>query len=289
MNFIKGLYEARMLRDASNAKVLSYTDCCERVYLSLLILELMRQYPKYQKFAKEYTRRTSDKDNYKIFRMHGTDLYNLIYFVIGDEDAIKKLKDSESAKKVRSKTTLPLMAVNRYLSQVANDQRPTSVSEMLIKVETALHITNSDYKSIRRFVTNLKAANDKERSQQVTRLVFAARAKLRNSDLIDDFEKLVAERNLESSRVVDPEPTISVPDLTPTSSKLLHYQYIVGKENIMLTRLFMQYAKDGGAIPSQYVRGYLPAIQLIDDIVSAGPAYINALKALHQRAKKARK
>lgn len=289
MNFIQGIFEARMLRDANNAKMLTYTDCCERIYLSLLILELMRHYSKYQDLAKKYAQRTVNKDNYKIFRMHSTDLYNFIYFVTGDDSALEKLKDPESAKKMRATTTLPTMAVNRYLSQLANDQKPTNVSQTLIKLESALKITNSDYKNLRRFVTNLSGANDKERSRWVTRMVFAARAKLRNSDIIDDFEKLVAERDLESNRVPDPEPTVSVPDLTFSSSKLLYYQYIVGKENLANTRLFLQQARDSKAIPSQYVQGYLPAIELLDDIVSAGPAYINALRALHQRAKKGRK
>jgi hypothetical protein len=30
----------------------------------------------------------------------------------------------------------------------------------------------------------------------------------------------------------------------------------------------------------------MPAIKMIDDIVAAGPAYVNNLRALHKRAKK---
>lgn len=285
MDFIKGLYEARMLRDENNAKVLTYTDCCERLYLSLLMLEFMRYYPQTKNFVKSYASRTK-KNNYKDFRLHSTDLYNLIYFVNGDEAAIDKLKDPAAAKKVRSQTHLPLLSLNRYLSQLSNDSKPLGVAETFNKIESGLKITNSDYKSIRRVFLNLRSTSEKEKSQAATRLLLAARAKLRNSDLIDDYEKLISSKDLESNKVADPEPKVSVPDLTPSSTKLLHYQYIVGKENIALTRLFMQMAKDGKSIPPQYVRGYLPAIQMLDDIVSAGPAYISALRALHQRAKK---
>ena len=44
MEFIKDINEARMTRDSSNARVLTYTDCCERLYLSMLVLEMLRKY-----------------------------------------------------------------------------------------------------------------------------------------------------------------------------------------------------------------------------------------------------
>ena len=285
MDFIKGLYEARMLRDENNAKVLTYTDCCERLYLSLLMLEFMRYYPQTRNFVKSYASRTK-KNDYKNFRLHSTDLYNLIYFVDGDEEAMNKLKDPEAAKKTRAQVFLPLVSLNRYLTQLSNDSQPIGVSETLTKLESNLKITNSDYKNIRRVILNIRGVSEKEKSQAATKLLLAARAKLRNSDLIDDYEKLIASKDLESNKVQDNEPKVSVPDLTPSSTKLLYYQYIVGKENIALTRLFMQMARDGKSIPPQYVKGYLPAIKMLDDIVSAGPAYISALRALHQRAKK---
>lgn len=288
MDFIKGLYEARMLRDENNAKVLTYTDCCERLYLSLLMLEFMRYYPQTRNFVKSYASRTK-KNDYKNFRLHSTDLYNLIYFVDGDEEAMNKLKDPEAAKKTRAQVFLPLVSLNRYLTQLSNDSQPIGVSETLTKLESNLKITNSDYKNIRRVILNIRGVSEKEKSQAATKLLLAARAKLRNSDLIDDYEKLIASKDLESNKVQDNEPKVSVPDLTPSSTKLLYYQYIVGKENIALTRLFMQMARDGKSIPPQYVKGYLPAIKMLDDIVSAGPAYISALRALHQRAKKGSK
>jgi len=34
------------------------------------------------------------------------------------------------------------------------------------------------------------------------------------------------------------------------------------------------------------VQAYLPAIEMIDDLVQAGPAYVQQLRALHKRAKK---
>jgi len=52
---------------------------------------------------------------------------------------------------------------------------------------------------------------------------------------------------------------------------------------------FIDSALSGKSIPSSIVQAYLPAIQLIDDIVKAGPSYVSVLKALQSRAKKSRK
>ena len=46
--------------------------------------------------------------------------------------------------------------------------------------------------------------------------------------------------------------------------------------------------KDGKATSGQMNQAYLPTVKMIDDIVSGGPAYIQQLRALHQRAKKGR-
>jgi hypothetical protein len=35
-------------------------------------------------------------------------------------------------------------------------------------------------------------------------------------------------------------------------------------------------------------QAYLPAIKMVDDIVQGGPAYVQQLRALHQRAKRRR-
>ena len=92
MDFIKELHEARMTR-GQGPKSLTYTDCCERAYLTMLILEMLRKFPGMTPIVKKYAQNTSGYDSYKHFRMSGTDLYNFVYFINGDDVAINKLKD----------------------------------------------------------------------------------------------------------------------------------------------------------------------------------------------------
>ena len=285
MDFLTELHEARMTRDSGNQRVLTYTDCCERLYLTMLTLELLRRYPQFAPVAHGYAKKTTDRDSYKHFRMYATDLYNFAYFVQGDTTALGKLKDPKSALAMRTRTTLPAMAFNRYLIALSSGRTSTvSDQKVFLDIESALHITNTDYKAVRRNIFNLTRLGTADKKKTVTRLLYAVRAKLRSSDIIEHLEALAAVRDLESAKIRDPEPTVSIADISVTARDLGFYRYLLGTKNLILAKKFIELAKDGKPIPPQMVRAYMPAIKSIDNIVKAGPAFISMLKALERRA-----
>jgi len=288
MDFVSSLFEARMTRDSSDQKVLTYTDCSERLYLTLLILQLLNQYPTYRQLASKYARDTKHS-NYDRFRMYSTDLYNFVYFVTGNEEALNKLKDPESAKAMRKKSSFPTMAFNRYLMALQQGLIAPSIMQVFLNIENGLRISNTDYKNIRRNVFLFNSITEREKQNLVTRLLHAARAKLRSSDIIEYLEKLASDRNLETGRVDDREPTISIPDISTQGRDLAMYRYIVGGSNLVATKRFIDLALNGKSIPGSLVQAYLPAIKMIDDIVKAGPSFVSVLKALQSRAQKSRK
>jgi len=283
LDFLEEIHEARMTRNSTDNRKLTYTDCRERLYLSLLILELLRQYPAFRGTANGYAKKTVGNQNYKHFRIHGTDLYNLIYFVAGPNEAVNKLKDPASALKLRQTTSLPLMALNGWLHKVATGFTGSN-SELFIRIENALRIP-SEYKSIRRHLVNYGSAGTRDRKKITTQLLYASRAKLRNSDLIPHLEQVASQRDLETSLVKDHEPTISTPDTVPTTGKdLMYYRYVVGPRNLVGTKKFLDAAKLGRSVPSPFIQAYFPAVKMLDDIVTAGPGYIMMLKNLQKRA-----
>lgn len=286
MEFVKELQEARLTR-TGNTRTLTYQDCCERLYLTLLILQLLYNYKSFKPAVRNYATKTTGRD-YGNFAPSGTDLYNYIYFVTGDESAQDKLKDPGAAKRARQNTTLPLNRLNGYLKQLATSV-PTSAQEVFMKLESALNITNSDYKLVRRNICNYTAIDQKRKQDTVTRLLIAARAKLRSSDIIDDLSKLAAEFELETGRVADNEPTVSVPDVATSNKELLMYRYLVGTQNLAQLKRFLELAKDGKAASSIQINAYMPIIKMIDDIVQSGPGAVQMLRQVHKTSKKMRK
>src|SRR6056300_375773 len=110
-SFLQEINEARMTKDNGPSRTLSYADCGERMYLTLLVLETMRQYPEVKCAVQKYAKKTSGFELYKYYRIMGTDLYNFLYFLVGSQD---KLKDPEAAKATaqKLKRKIPIMDIN---------------------------------------------------------------------------------------------------------------------------------------------------------------------------------
>ena len=96
---------------------------------------------------------------------------------------------------VASKTHLPVMGLNRWLTYVKSNNSASS-SELFIQLEGRLNIKNTDYKTIRRAVTNWDRLSGADKKKWVTKLLLASRAKLRNSDIIMYIEELARKANL---------------------------------------------------------------------------------------------
>jgi hypothetical protein len=286
-SFIKDLNEARFTRNERNVRNLSYTDCRERIYLIVLAIELMRTTKEFLPWVRAYSKQTSGFEDYRLYRGNGTDLYNYLHLIIS-ADGHTKLKDSDSALKMKAETKLPLRDFNRYIIDLAKTA-PRKVDNLLFRVEQGLKITNPEYKSIRRSLASWDSLQLKDRNLVATKLLFAVRAKLRSSDIIDDFERWVVITKSETYYAVDTEPQISQPDVVTTPDALALYRYLVGANNLAMTKQFIEHVKDGRSISAPMVKAYAPIIQMVDDIVQGGPGFINQLQVLRSRAQKRNK
>jgi hypothetical protein len=106
-------------------------------------------------------------------------------------------------------------------------------------------------------------------------------------DILTDqeFNELIESLDLEE---LDEDALERVTKLV-TQREIALYSYLVGKQNALKAKIFVDKVQDGKTVPTNIAKGYLPAVDMIHDIVKAGPSYINLLKSLHQRAKKASK
>ena len=105
-----------------------YTDCCERLYPSVLILRSIE--PNMLILDVQQVNMLDALQvmtHSQAYRMSGTDLYNFAYFVNGDEDALDKLKDPSAAKLQRKRTTLPVMQLNGWLKSIASNTQYTQI------------------------------------------------------------------------------------------------------------------------------------------------------------------
>ena len=291
MEFIKEIHEARMTRNSSDQKSLTYSDCCEKMFLILCMIEVMRHDANNNLFLQDYLRKTTSGDGYRQFRMANTDLYNFLYFVGGDNDAMDKLKDPGSAKQIRRNTQVPIMTINGYLTQVRANPTSSAIQSFNIfyQVQNSLRQQTSKYSTLRRDIGNFPKLHMSKKQEVITQLLHAAQAKLRASDIIDYYSTWAGSNRLIDPTVKDTEIDISQPDLEKSPSDVSYYRLIVGNENAVRATKFVEYAAQGKATPINFIQSYLPIIQMVHDFVKAGPVAISQLKLLHKRIKKLNK
>ena len=198
-----------------------------------------------------------------------------------------KLKDPGTAELERKKILLSVGKLNGYLRNLGRSESASdSDYRILATIESDLKITNRDYKEIRRRLVTFDTDTPKERQTTITRLLFAGRSKLTDGDFLQQFTRLTLDKNLENPNLTSPEPTISTPDQQVPIEDLRNYRFLVSTQQIPFVGKFLQSARSGRAIVANFTQAYLPIIMMIDDIVRAGPSYIEQLKQVHNRAKR---
>ena len=280
MEFLHELYEARMLRNPDTGKRLTYADCSERSYLILLSLELLSNFNEFKSITKQYAKQSNQ--SFDRFLINGTDLHNFVYFIIGPDQAQSKLKNSKKAIEFKHKLKFDQLQLSNYLKSLESNQSFLR-SKFFMDLESKWSIS-ANYKDIRRAILNLDELPTSKRKYYFTKLLFALRAKLRNSDIIDDIEKWAVKYAIESDRVPDNEPIIHSSNINTNSSN--YYRFLVGEDNLLLTKAFLTRARSHNAVSADMLHAYSPIVEMIDDIVNAGPNFIHNLKLLHKRAQK---
>lgn len=286
--FIDYITEGKMIRNSDGVSRLSFTDASDLVLLYFLALHIMRHYPS-RRFVKTYSDEVLKWQNWDHFRSSGNDFYNLLNIVDGDEAIVDKLQNPRNAKILRQRSTFPTLTAKRLLRSFSNASPSFSDANDLVKIDNSLQ--NSRYSNLRRRVANYAKLTNQEKKKAVTELENALKARGRNSDIVDYYVMFVQDFDLESRTTKDTEPRISVPDVVEPETKDIQMLRMLGVPNKDLPFAYkvLSLTSRGLGIPPRFAQAYAPIMRIIDDIVKAGPGYVNLLKQVHNRARSVKK
>ena len=153
--FLQYVSEARIVRRQSDLQRYTYQEITERIYLSFLTLSLLKNFSQTAGFAKSYGASTLTYGSFTRVRGTANDLYNMLAIVAGDPDIVQKLANKNAAMALRQRQNIPVLAIRRYLRSFKNDY------EFLTQLESALGISNLDYKNLRRAISDFKNLDSK--------------------------------------------------------------------------------------------------------------------------------
>jgi|TARA_R110000772_G_scaffold240226_2_gene352413 hypothetical protein len=286
--FLDFITEGKMIRNSDGVSRLTFTDASDLVLLYFLALHVMRHYPS-RRFAKLYSEQVLKWQNWNNFRSSANDLHCLLNIIDGDERIVEKLKDSRSAKMLRKRFTFPTLTAKRLLRSYTNSNPSYADANDLLKIDNGL--SNSRYSGLRRRIANYGKLTPTEKRKAVTELEMALKARGRNSDIVDYYVLFVKDYDLESSQVRDTEPTVSVSDPVQADTKDIQMLRLLGVPNKDLPFAYkvLSMASRGLGIPPRFAQAYAPVMRIVNDIIKAGPGYVNLLKQVHNRAKLAKR
>jgi hypothetical protein len=286
--FFDYITEGKMIRNTDGVSRMTFTDASDLVLLYFLALHVMRHYPS-RRFVKSYSEQVLKWQTWDHFRSSANDLYGLLNIIDGDEKIVEKLSNPRAAKILRQRGTFPTLTAKRLLRSFANNAPSSNDATDLIRIDNSLQ--NSRYSGLRRRISNYAKLTPQERRKAVTELELALKARGRNSDIVDYYILFVKDYDLESSQVKDTEPMVSVPDVVAPDTKDIQMLRLLGVPNKDLPFAYkvLNMTTRGLGIPPRFAQAYAPIMRIIDDIVKAGPGYVNLLKQVHNRAKVAKR
>lgn len=275
--FLQYVSEGRVVRRQSDLQRYTFQEITERIYLSFLTLILLRNFAQTQGFVKQYATDTLAYGSFDRVRSTSNDLHNMMAVVAGDPEITKKLANKNAAMALRQRQTVPVLAIRRYLRDFRNSY------SFLTSLETALGITNADYKNLRRAISDYAQLDTRRKKATTTRLLQALKAKLSGTDLQRKAQEFADKQKLELDNVVDAERTVPGAEMTP--DEMTGYRVLVGASNVRRAKIAADMVKQGKAVPAPVMQAYVPVIKMVDDIVKGGYTFVKLLQTIHDRAR----
>ena len=279
--FLQYVSEARIVRRQSDLQRYTFQEITERIYLSFLTLSLLKYFNQTAGFAKSYASATLLYGSFERVRTTANDLHNMLAIVAGDPSIVQKLANKNQAMALRQRQSVPILAIRRYLRTLKGTYA------FLTGLESALSIRDSDYKNLRRAISDYPNLDSTRRKIVATRLLQALKAKLPGTDLQRKAQEFADKQHLELDNVIDAERT--APGSEMTADEVSGYRILVGANNVRRAKIATDLVKQGKSVPAPIMSAFYPVIQMVDDIVKGGYSYVKLLQTIADRAKSNRK
>ncbi len=276
--FLKYVSEGRVVRRQSDLQRYTFQEITERIYLSFLTLTLLKNFDQTAGFVKSYASATLSYGSFGRVRSTSNDLHNMLAVVAGDPALTQKLANKNAAMAQRQRQSVPELAIRRYLKDFKN------AYSFLTKLESALGISNADYRNLRRAISDYAQLDSKRKKATTTRLLQALKAKLSGTDLQRKAQEFADKQKLELDNVIDAERTVPGADMSP--DELSAYRLLVGSNNVRRAKVAAEMIRQGKAVPAPILQAYAPVVKMIDDIAKGGYTFVRLLQSIHDRAKK---
>ncbi len=203
------IIESRLLPNLSRMSRYSARDVADLAFCYMLALHMCRQEFETAPWVRSYAHLTQDAQGFTNTNLNKTDLHQFLNVLIAQPHKwLSYMKDSDASKLLLHEIHVQSDVVNRFLRNLHSMNYDAELSgRLLLQMERELKITTSNYKSMRRIMSDwhLPHVDTEAKRLVMTRLLQALRAKAQTGDVISKLERLSRERRWEIHHACDPE------------------------------------------------------------------------------------
>lgn len=201
--------ESRLYRSTGQMRQLTGRNVADLLYLNTLALYMMVQDDVQHSYASNYAKQTSQYGGYNTFRTSATDLYILAYTITNPKSSKINLKNRMSSTSFLDNLNFDSRKHFMFMKKIANgsDRKNEAVS-YFFRLEAQLQITDSKYKSYRRYITDWGNLKFSSRQLVVTKILQTMRYIGRGSELLSPMSTMSKYRSYTT------EPAYDVPRTT---------------------------------------------------------------------------
>ena len=206
-SFIKdNCNESKMFRN-NYLSSMTLRDAVDNAFLSLLTLYIFNKEFETAPFAQAYAQRTMIYGGFKEPRTSGTDLYQALHIATypGGKTA-GKLNGPEQNAALGTRLHIKEKMAKDFLRAMSNGTLDRAEAiRLMYKLESQMNIDISNYKSLRRLITDWENLTTFQRQICVTRLLQYYRTRARRSDLYSMLETMAKSKGWELDAVSNAE------------------------------------------------------------------------------------
>ncbi len=203
LKLISELNESTQYRSKSAFRGTTARVVCDHAFMDMIGVWIMFNEFEFNPAAQEYAARTVTFNRFQQYRQMGTDLYLNLHVIT--ENRVDLLS-SEADGALLERVQLDVPQVVRYLRSASrNNMTKALTMQTLQRMESALYIDNSNYRSIRRLAQSWPTLQTGQKRTVLTRMHMFYQMNARRSEMFQMIKALGKSKNLVDNSASNPE------------------------------------------------------------------------------------
>jgi len=204
LKIINQFNESSQYRSTSALKQTNAREVCDMAFMDMIAIWILFNEYEFAPVARAYAEKTATFNRFDNYRQMGTDLYLNLHVITQKRTDL--LGESEADAMLLDRVELDVRQVVRYLRQIGRNSLSQALArQFLQRQEQALHIQNSNYRSVRRLAQNWTELTTSQKRTVLTRMTFFYRAHAPRSEMFRYIKQLAAKKNLVDPDASNPE------------------------------------------------------------------------------------